>query len=280
MNHHTEGDFLAPDGLRLWSEHDVPDGARAHLVLIHGYGDHLGRYREMRDALLARGFAVHAFDVRGHGRSGGPRGGVRAFSDYLADLGAFLASVRVRAEGRPIFLVAHSHGALIALAWLGSGALGAESIRGLVALSPYLAVAFTPPAWKTMPAAILSRVLPNLPIPTGFGPAVLSRDEAWQRSTEADPLYLRKATARWWTELNRVQAEVLASGSRIRLPVLMMVPGDDQLVSAPVSRRYFGTLGSSDKRLREWPSMRHELFAEIGKEEVYAETSRWISDHL
>jgi lysophospholipase len=280
MNHHTEGDSLAPDGLRLWSEHDVPDGARAHLVLIHGYGDHLGRHRELRDAMLAQGFAVHAFDVRGHGRSGGPRGGVGAFSDYLADLGAFLASVRARAEGRPIFLVAHSHGALIALAWLGSGALGTESIRGLVALSPYLAVAFTPPAWKTMPAAVLSRILPNLPIPTGFGPAFLSRDEAWQRRTEADPLYLRKATPRWWTELNRVQREVLASGSRIRLPVLMMVPGDDQLVSAPVSRRYFGTLGSSDKRLREWPSMRHELFAEIGKEEVYAETSRWISDHL
>jgi alpha-beta hydrolase superfamily lysophospholipase len=280
MTHHSEGDFLAPDGLRLWSEHDVPDGARAHLVLVHGYGDHLGRYREMRDALLAQGFAVHAYDVRGHGRSDGPRGGVNGFSDYLAELGAFVASARAAAAGRPVFLVAHSHGALIALAWLSSGAPGTESIRGLVALSPYLQVGFTPPAWKTASARLLSRVLPSLRIPTGVGAPSLSRDEAWQRSTDADPLYGRTGTPRWFTESTRVQGEVLVSGGRIRLPVLMLIGGDDQVASPVVSRRYFPTLGSSDKRLREWPGMRHEMWAEIGKEEVYAETSRWISEHL
>ena len=73
---------------------------------------------------------------------------------------------------------------------------------------------------------------------------------------------------------------MLASGQAIRLPILVMVGSDDPVASPAVARRYFETLGSSDKRLREWPSMRHEIFNEIGKEEVYAETSRWISEHL
>ena len=82
MTHHQEGHLSAPDGTRLWFERDVPDGARAHIVLVHGYGDHLGRYRTFRDAMLSAHLAVHAYDTRGHGRSEGTRGGVGVFSEY------------------------------------------------------------------------------------------------------------------------------------------------------------------------------------------------------
>jgi alpha-beta hydrolase superfamily lysophospholipase len=280
MNHHQEGHAAAPDGVRLWQERDVPDGARASLVLVHGYGDHLGRYRNFRDAMLADRLAVHAYDVRGHGRSDGTRGGVRAFSDYTAELGAFVASTRALAPSLPLFIVAHSHGALIALSWLLDASAGTSAVRGLVCSSPYLATAFTPPSWKTAPAKLLSRIAPGFGIPTGLTAADLSRDETAQRATDADPLYGRKATPRWYTEATAAQSRILASGPAIRLPILVMVGGDDPVVSAPTTKRFFETLGSSDKRLREWPSMRHEIFNEIGKEEVYAETSRWISAHL
>jgi len=281
MNHHQEGHLSAPDGTRLWYERDVPDGARAHLVLVHGYGDHLGRYRTFRDAMLVDRFAVHAFDARGHGRSDGPRGGVRTFGEYTSELGAFVDGVLGQAGGLPVFLVAHSHGALVSLAWLvGPGAAAARGIRGLVLSAPYLSLAFNPPAWKTAPAPLLSRVLPSLPIPTGLRSADLSRDPAWQRTTDEDPLYGRKGTPRWYTEHTRAQAEVLASGAKIRIPVLLMVGEEDPVASSPTSVKWFETLGASDKRLRRWPGMRHEIFNEIGKEEVYAETSRWISEHL
>ncbi|HZX40695.1 MAG TPA: alpha/beta hydrolase [Myxococcaceae bacterium] len=283
MNHHQEGHLSAPDGTRLWFERDVPDGARAHIVLVHGYGDHLGRYRTFRDAMLAGRFAVHAYDVRGHGRSDGPRGGLRVFSEYTDELAAFVHSVHALAGGAPIFLVGHSHGGLIALSWLagpGSDAARSLGLRGLVLSAPYLGLAFTPPAWKTAPAVLLSRLAPGLPIPTGIASADLSRDPAWQRSTDEDPLYGRKATPRWFTEHTRAQAEVLAAGARLGIPVLLMLPGDDHVASAVVSRRWFETLTTPDKRLREWPSMRHEIFNELGKEDVYAETSRWISEHL
>jgi len=82
MVHHEEA-FLDVDGARLWTEDDVPSGARAHVLVVHGYADHLGRYRAFRDALLAEGLGVHTYDQRGHGKSPGPRGHVRRFSDYL-----------------------------------------------------------------------------------------------------------------------------------------------------------------------------------------------------
>jgi len=284
MNHHQEGHFSAPDGTRLWFERDVPDGARAHTVLVHGYGDHLGRYRTFRDAMLSDRLAVHAYDVRGHGRSDGPRGGVRTFAEYTDELEAFVASTRAQAGGAaPLFIVAHSHGALITLSWLlgkGADAQTRLGLRGLVLSAPYLGLAFAPPAWKTAPALLLSRIAPSLPIPTGIASADLSRDPAWQRATDEDPLYGRKATPRWYTEHTRVQREVMAAGAQLRIPVLLMLPGEDRVASAAMSRRWFETLTTPDRRLREWPSMRHEIFNEIGKEEVYAETSRWISEHL
>jgi len=283
MNHHQEGHFSAPDGVRLWFERDIPDGARAHLVLVHGYGDHLGRYRTFRDAMLAERFAVHAYDYRGHGRSDGARGAIRAFSDYTGELDAFVRSAHALAAGLPLFIVAHSHGALITLRWLSGG--GADTARGLglhglVLSSPYLGLAFTPPAWKTAPAVLLSRLAPSLAFPTGISSADLSRDPAWQRATDEDRLYGRKATPRWFTEHVQAQREVLASAGRLRIPVLLLLAGEDRVASAPLSRQWFASLTTPDKRLREWPSMRHEIMNEIGKEEVYAETSRWISEHL
>ena len=283
MNHHQEGHLSAPDGTRLWFERDVPDGARAHVVLVHGYGDHLGRYRGLRDALLAAHLAVHAYDVRGHGRSEGGRGAVRSFQEYTAELEAFVRSTHALAGGAPLFLLGHSHGVLILLRWLaGPGAEVARSlgVRGLVASAPYLALAFTPPPWKTLPAVALSRIAPDLPVPTGLSSADLSRDPAWQRATEEDRLYGRKGTPRWYTEHTAAQREVLAAGPRLQIPVLLMLPGEDRIASAAVSRRWFDTLTTPDKRLREWPGMRHEIFNEFGKEEVYAETARWISAHL
>jgi lysophospholipase len=283
MNHHQEGQLSAPDGTRLWFERDVPDGARAHIVLVHGFGDHLGRYRMFRDAMLAERLAVHAYDTRGHGRSEGARGFVGAFREYTDELGSFVASVHAMAGGAPLFLVTHSHGGLIALSWLTTGSPELPSslgLRGLVLSAPYLATAFTPPVWKTAPAVLLSKVAPSVPVPLGIATADLSRDPAWQRATDEDPLYGRKGTPRWYTEHTRVQREVLAAGARLRIPVLLMLPGDDRIVSAAVSRRWFDTLTTPDKRLREWPSMRHEIFNELGKENVYAETSRWISEHL
>lgn len=277
MVHHEEG-FLDVDGARLWTEDDVPTGARAHVLLLHGYADHLGRYRDFRDALLAEGFAVHAYDQRGHGRTPGPRGHVRRFTDYLDDFDRCLARMRAQGGDGRAFVVAHSHGGLEALAALQRR--GTPLVDGLVLSSPYLALAFQAPAWKVAFAKALQGILPALRLPLDLDLSLLSRDDTWVRATAADPLYNRVGTPRWFVECSRMQADVVRRGSAVQCPVLVALGGDDRIASVPTSRRFFDTLGTTDRTLREYPGMRHEILNELGKEEVFRDICRWISEHL
>ncbi len=277
MVHHEEG-FLDVDGARLWTEDDVPSGARAHVLVLHGYADHLGRYRALRDSLLAEGFAVHAYDQRGHGRSPGPRGHVQKFKDYLDDFDKCLARMRAQGGNSRAFVIGHSHGGLEALAALQRR--GTPLVDGLILSSPYLALAFAPPAWKAGMAGLLEGVLPSLRIPLDLDLSALSRDESWVSSTNNDPLYNRVGTPRWFKESTRAQADVLAHGANIHCPVLLLLGTEDSIASAATSRQFFNTLGTADRTLREYPGMRHELLNELGKEEVFRDICRWISEHL
>jgi lysophospholipase len=277
MVHHEEA-FLDVDGARLWTEDDVPSGARAHVLVLHGYADHLGRYRAFRDALLAEGLGVHTYDQRGHGKSPGPRGHVRRFSDYLDDFDKCLSRMRAQGGNTRAFVVAHSHGGLEALAALQRR--GTPLVDGLILSSPYLALAFTPPAWKSGLARALEGLFPSLRIPLDLPLTALSRDESWVRTTSADPLYNRVGTPRWFVESTRAQAEVLAHGANVLCPVLLLLGTDDRIASAAVARQFFDTLGTKDRTLREYPGMRHELLNELGKEEVFRDICRWITEHL
>ena len=115
MIRHDEGFFSAKDNLRLFWESDVPPRPKAHVGIVHGYGDHCGRYRKFIDALVADGFAVHAFDYRGHGQADGRRGYCEKFSEFVDDLETFWMRVRGAAGSKKSFLFAHSHGGLMAI---------------------------------------------------------------------------------------------------------------------------------------------------------------------
>lgn len=277
MARHEEGFFSGGDELRLFWESNTPDAPKAHLGIIHGFGDHAGRYREAIDAWVADGFAVHAFDYRGHGRSGGRRGHVDRWGEYLGDLGYFYERVREAAGSTPLFLLGHSHGGLMLVHFLHQSP---EGLQGAVLSAPYLALAFKPPAAKVLGAKLVSGVLPWLPFKTGLTPEQLTRDPEMQVRTAEDPLYGDTASPRWFTESNRAQAEALAFGPKIRLPLFMLCGSDDPVASSTVSRKFFESVGSSDKRFKEYPGMRHEVLNEIGREEVYRDVAGWISSHL
>jgi alpha-beta hydrolase superfamily lysophospholipase len=145
MIRHDEGFFSAKDNLRLFWESDVPDSPKAHVAIVHGYGDHSGRYRQPIEFLAKEGFAAHAFDYRGHGQSDGRRAHCDHFGQYLEDVELFWDRVRKTAGGKKVFLLAHSHGGLIAVHWLMKKPAG---LAGVVLSSPYLKLALKPPAMK------------------------------------------------------------------------------------------------------------------------------------
>ena len=279
MPKHDEGFFSAKDGTRLFWASDLPDGPpRAHLALVHGYGDHCGRYRDVIGALTADGFAVHGFDYRGHGRADGRRGYAQRWGDYVDDLERFWGRARQASRAAPTFLLAHSHGGLMAVHALGHARL--PDVAGVILSAPYLKLAITPPRLKVLGAKLAGAFVPWLPVPSELKLEDLSTDPDWVRATGEDPLYIRTVTPRWFVESTRAQAEAVALAPRLTQPLLHFCGADDGVASVEASRSFFERVGASDKRFKTYPGMRHESLCERGRAEVFRDISGWISSHL
>ncbi|MDY7229457.1 alpha/beta hydrolase [Hyalangium rubrum] len=278
MARHDEGFFTAKDHLRLFWTSDLPEAPRAHVAVVHGYGDHVGRYRPVTESLLAEGFAVHGFDYRGHGRADGRRGYCDKWPDYMEDLALFWERVRKAAGGQKVFLLAHSHGALMAVHLLASR--GMEGLAGVVLSAPYFKLAITPPAAKVLAARVVGKVVPWLPIATELKIEDLTRDTDVQQATREDPLYIRTVTPRWFIESTQAQAEAMAMAIRVTAPIFIFCGSDDGVAAPVAARFFFEALGSSDKKFKEYPGMRHEPLNELGRAEVFRDISGWISAHL
>lgn len=279
MSRRDEGFFSSKDGTRLAWRTEVPDAEpRAWVGVVHGYGDHMGRYAQPMAALAREGFGVMAFDYRGHGKADGARADCGQWSDYLADLEAFWQRLEEAAKGKPIVLLAHSHGALIVTHFVAGRTLPA--LKGAVLTAPFFALAFAPPALKLLGARLIKGVLPGLSIANELKPEQLSRDEAWQRETAADPLYVRTTTPRWFFETQAAQKRLEGLGPKVTLPLLVLAGTADPIASMPAARAFFETVGSRDKTWKEYGDARHEVLMELGKEQVWGDISQWISAHL
>jgi lysophospholipase len=277
MARHDEGFFSAKDNLRLFWESDVPDAPKAHVALVHGYAEHCGRYRPVIDMLVREGFAVHAFDYRGHGQADGRRGHCDSFGEFLDDLELFWGRVRKAAEGKKTFVLAHSHGGLMAVHWQKTRPQG---LTGMVLSSPYLKLALKPPGITVLAAKLVGSIVPWTPFKNVLKPEQLTRDPEAQKLVAKDPLYNQVVTPRWFNESNKAQEEALKLGPTFTVPVYFFCGANDPIASSETTRRFFETVGSSDKKLKEYPDRVHECMNDIGKEEVWKDISGWISAHL
>ena len=274
-----QGFFASKDGTRLFWRSETTDAEpNAWLGVIHGYGDHSGRYQKPIAAFVSAGFGVLAFDYRGHGKADGARADCLSWNDYLEDLKAFFARLVDAAKGKPVFLVGHSHGSLMATHFIAAGA--PPELKGAVLIAPFYALAFEPPALKLMGAKLIKGIFPGLKIGNELKPDQLSRDPKWQEETKNDPLYLHNTTPRWFFECQAAQRRLAGLGPAISLPLLMLAGTADPIASMPAAKAFFETVGSRDKTYKEYGDYRHEVLMEIGREEVWADISSWISSHL
>jgi len=282
MNH-SETWIKADDGTRLFSQSWVPEPVtRSGIVLVHGFGDHSGRYGELVLKLTSAGFPVFAFDLRGHGRSSGRRGHILAWQEYRSDLSRFLDGL-CEQDMTPSFLFGHSMGGLIVLDFLLGGdprdstieVKLRESIEGVVLSAPLLAQPGVP-AWRLKVAALLSQVWPVFSLRAGIDPATLSRSEGEREGYREDPLVHGTGSARLATELISTQARIFEWADRLQTSILLCHGTGDRLVSIAGSRRLAAAAPSGLVELKEYSGACHELHNDLVKEKYFGDVLRWI----
>ncbi len=274
MARSDEGFFTSKDNTKLFWRSLLPDAPKAVVGLVHGYGDHSGRYAHVMQALATQGLGTLALDYRGHGKADGRRADVTHWPDYLADLDVFWERVQQAASGKPTFLFAHSHGALMATHFAFRRPAG---LKGMVLSAPFYKLALEAPPLKLFGAKLIKGILPALHLSNELKVEQLSRDEAWQKSSAADPLYLHVLTPRWFFETQAAQGQLAGRGGDVVVPVQYLAGGADPIASMPAAKAFYDTVASTDKGWKEYPGFRHEIWAEIGKEQVITDIVEWIS---
>ena len=270
---YTEESLTGQDGVRLYVRKHEVNNACAEVVLVHGFGEHSGRYGPITAHLVERSYSVTAYDQRGHGQSEGLPGHIERFSDYQDDLRSVVAAVRARSGSRRIFIIAHSMGGLVALRFLEHDQ---DAIAGAVLSAPLLGVAVKVPTHRVMIARVGARLAPRLRLDNEIDPAVLSRDPAVGDAYASDPLVHHLVSPRWFAEAQLTMEVATLSAPEIRIPLLVMHGTDDRLASVDATTRVFERLGSTDKQLEIYKGFYHELFNEPEKQEIYNTVSDWL----
>lgn len=272
-----EGVFAGPKG-DVFHREWLPDGpARALLLVVHGAGEHSGRYAHVAEKFCQRGFVVAALDHPGHGRSAGRYGHLDRFDDYLATLHQYQQLLAPQFPGLPMVLLGHSMGGLISASYL----LQHQQDFVACALSgPAITTELEPgPVQRTL-VQLLSVLWPTLPA-LQLDASGVSRDPEVVAAYQADPLvHHGKMSARFVAELFAAMQQVQERAGEIRLPLLLMHGEADSLTAPAGSRLLHERAGSADKTLKLYPGLYHEIFNEPEQDEVLAELLAWCEQQL
>jgi len=273
---HVEYSWKASDGLEMFAQSWAPEGApKAVVALVHGVGEHSGRYPLLVERLPAAGYALSAFDVRGHGRTGGPRLYAPSYEVLMGDIDTHIEQTRLRFPRIPLFLYGHSLGGIQVL-YLALRRT--PRVAGVIASSPGLGSGTPVPALKLAAARIISRLAPTMIFTTGFPWDGLSRDAAFIEQTRKDPLFREGMSARLAVETLRVGAWV-SSQTRFPLPLLLMQGTDDHHVD-PKKTVAFAKGLAGDVTLKVWEGGRHELHNDLDREKVADFALAWMEKRL
>lgn len=275
--HQKTFEFNSKDDLklfgRIWmSPSPTPKGL---VFLVHGLGEHSGRYADLADTFNQQGYHLAAFDLRGHGLSQGKRGHTPSYEHLLDDIEIFIKETQTRLPNKlPSFIYGHSLGGNLVLNF---GLRRAADVSGYIATAPLIETAFEPPKAKLLAARVLSRILPTLTMKNGLEKPALSRDKAIVEAYESDPYVHDKLSARLgftMLESGKYAAEHAADWK----PKLLLMHGAaDRICSCPASKAFAGAAGDNVD-LVLWERGYHELHNDLEKEEVIAAMLQWL-DH-
>jgi alpha-beta hydrolase superfamily lysophospholipase len=262
---------MGATGQLLFRRSWLPKTSEQIIILVHGYGEHSGRYEQTAADLAHAGFEVHAYDQQGHGRSSGIRCHVRRFEHLLDDLEGFVAAVRAERPPLPVVVVGHSMGGLVVAAYASQRN---PKIAGVATSAAALAMPEDFSRARAIAVHVLKWLAPRLSLASQLDPNALSRDPAVVGAYLEDPLVQRKITASLASEM--LSAMKRTAAASVRLPMLLLHGEDDQICPVVGSRRFFEQLNVTQRRLVTYPGLRHELFNEPERANVLSDLVGWI----
>ncbi len=274
---HIESTFQGSGEVELYYQCWRPEEeTRAVLVIVHGFGEHSGRYMNIVDYLVPQGYAVYGFDHRGHGRSPGKRGHINEWGELREDVQAFLRLVGNQEPDLPLFLMGHSLGGLIVLE---SVLRNPEGLKGVIVSGPVLGQVGVSPFLLIL-SRILSRLCPQFTMDVKLDATAISRDPAVVKAYQEDPLVHSKATARFGAEMNSAIVWTQAHAADWCLPLLILHGGADRLSPAEGSRIFYENVNFPDKKRHEYEGGYHEPHNDIDYEQVIKDFEQWLENHL
>ncbi|RNB80866.1 alpha/beta hydrolase [Brevibacillus panacihumi] len=246
----------------------------AAVVLVHGTGEHHGRYAHVARYLNERGWDVYTGDLPGYGQSPGKRGHIDSFSQYIETVHQWTKEAVEQSDGRPVYLMGHSLGGLIVTRYVQTQAT-ASKLSGIILTSPCLELVLKVPEWKKRLAKVLDRIWPSLALSNGISPDMVSRDAEVQDLYKRDPLNCHKVSVRWFEELHRAMGQAWEEANKLDFPILILQAGDDLLVDARAVERFADRI-QAEKEFHLFPHLRHEVLNEPEKEQVLERIVQWM----
>ncbi|EDX87649.1 hydrolase, alpha/beta fold family protein [Synechococcus sp. PCC 7335] len=267
------------------SDIQAPTDIKGVLAIVHGLGEHSGRYCQIVSGLTAAGYAVFGFDNQGHGKSEGQRGHIDRWQDYRENTQAFLSLIRQQEPTAPLFLMGHSLGGLIVLDYVlrssNSAAFQTLNVQGLiVSAPPFQPTIGTASRRRMVLARLLSRLLPRFSLNMGLNQGGLSRDPSVADQAAEDPLTHSSVTLRWGSETLSTLAWVKDHIDQLTLPLLLTHGEADPIISPSGSKMIFQQVNSRDKTLKIYPGSYHEPHNDLDANTVVSDLLRWIEESL
>lgn len=271
----TLSTYTASDGDNLAvQDWPLPEGValRGVVILVHGLGEHAGRYDHVARRLNQWGFAVRGYDHYGHGESDGVRGALPNGMRLVDDLADLVDSTRMRMEqGTPLILLGHSMGGLVAACMV---AQQSRPVEGLVLSSPALDAGLS--AFQKLLLAVLPRILPNLAVGNGLNPDFISHDPEVVAAYKADAHVHDRISGRLARFIADGGPWVVSQAARWNVPTLLMYAGADQLVNPAGSRAFAAAAPKEVVTVRCFDDLFHEIFNELDAEPVFETLRQWL----
>ena len=275
---HIEGNFEGVRNVNIYYQGWLPDGeVKAVLLVVHGLGEHSGRYMNVVNYFIPLGYAVYGLDHIGHGKSDGEREMVQRFDDFTVTLNTFYKMVAKWQADKPIFILGHSLGGEIATYYLLDHQ---DDFKGAVLSAPLVKAGESVTQVTIMLSKILSKIAPKMGL-MALDASAISRDPEVVQAYVDDPLVFHgKTPARIGAEMLSGMARITAEAGKLTLPMTIVQGAKDILVEPSGAQMLYEVASSPDKTLKVYEGMHHEVFNEPDRERVLKDVENWLEKQL